>query len=97
MVDQVHGLKLEDIEPVIRRPMTNTDIAMFRNVLVQSYNPTGDKKKVQKTDFKVEQDDKFLFFLMKTERVDKDGNVIWRIVFKMRKFVEGKDGDKKPA
>lgn len=97
MVDQVHGLKLEDIEPVIRRPMNNTDIAMFRNVLVQSYNPTGDPKKAQKSDFKVEQDEKFLFFLMKTGKVDKEGNVVWRIIFKMRKFVEAKDGQpKKP-
>jgi hypothetical protein len=96
MVDQVHGVKLEDLEPVIQRPMTNADILAFRNALIQSYNPENRPDGVQKSDIKVEADEKFLYFLMKTDRKDKNGNTVWRIIFKMRKYVDTAKTAKKP-
>lgn len=95
MVDQVHGMKFEESEPVIKRPMTQQDILEFRNALVKSYNPLNDPKGVQKNDFRVQTDEDYLYFLMKTDKKDKDNKEVWRIIFKYRKWDEKANAAKK--
>jgi len=93
MVDQVHGIKLENIEPVIKRPMSKRDIIDFRNILVQSYNPDNKLDGVKKEDISVAEDADYLYFRLKTSRKDTEGRTIFRCVFKYRKFKE--NGEKK--
>lgn len=87
-MDQVHSVQLDVsdvVDSVIKKPMTKTEIAEFRQALVKSYNPEGLVNGVQASDIKVEGDDKYLYFLMKTDRVDQDGKIVWRLIIKLHR------------
>jgi len=86
-MDQVHGIKLsDDIPTVLKRPMTNEDLLQFRDALHKSYNPKNEPVGIQKKDFKVVQDERFLYFQLKTGKNDTKGEPICKVVFKLRKW-----------
>lgn len=88
-MDQFHGIRLEDIPPVINRSLTKRDISETCLVLAKSYNPNGDPNGVQQKDIIVETDGTFMFFFMilRTKdgviALDDKGNPKRRLVFKL--------------
>lgn len=89
MVDQIHGLRLEDIPTVINRSLTKRDISETCLVLAKSYNPKGDPNGIQPADIIVEKDDKFIYFFMRQKGIlDDKGNEKRRLVFKLHASVE---------